>query len=291
MPRFLLPVAVLLAGTLLLAAGTLGDLRSWGGGLPNAISTVSDLLPFGRQASPSPPARSETVSERDQLRREVQDLRARIAQQKQDVAEAHAAADQTRRELTALREQRQREASTSPAPRVGMAREAATAAPVVPDPEAQTPGGPATVPVVPAAEGPAPNPAASAAGGPADPGAHAIPASERPATPARLPATNRTPAVRHLMEARTALTSGRRARARWLLGLTRNQMAHGLPTPPGDAAGNLPATQVRYAINLLNRGDSDGALRAINEALAASDPEKPDVARQNYRASGEPGAH
>jgi hypothetical protein len=251
MSRFLLPTAGMIAAMLVLIAGTFDDLPSWRRTFPAAMSSV---LHGDEAESPATSSRPAVTAAPDDVRRQVQDLQAQIAQDAHDVAALRATADQTRRELASLRDQRQREQS---------ALASRQADPPTPAPVA-----------VQAATGNAAQ-AASATG-------LARSSSGAPEASSQQQSAPRPLVARRLAEAHTALAAGRVARARWLLRLARNQMGVQPATTgqPDAAAGNSIASRIAEAIDLADRGDSDAALRVIDQMSPRSD-----AAHQNYRAT------
>jgi hypothetical protein len=251
MSRFLLPAAGMIAAMLVLIAGTFDDLPSWRRTFP---ATMSSVLHGDETGSPATSSHPAVAGAPDEVRRQVRDLQAQIAEDARDVAALRATADQTRRELASLRDQRQREQS---------ALASRQADPPTPAPVA-----------VQAATGNAAQ-AASATG-------LARSSSGAPEASSQQQSAPRPLVARRLAEAHTALAAGRVARARWLLRLARNQMGVQPATTgqPDAAAGNSIASRIAEAIDLADRGDSDAALRVIDQMSPRSD-----AAHQNYRAT------
>jgi hypothetical protein len=251
MLRFLLPAAGVIAAMLVLVAGTFDDLPSWRWTSPAAIHSP----PHGDEAGvPAPSSRTDVASAPDEVRRQVQDLQSQVAKETREVAALRAIADQTRQELASLRDQRPHEQSALAPRQVDPPTPAAAHTQAVVGNGAQAAN--------------AIGPARSSVGAP-----EATSQQQPPPRPL---------VARRLAEARTALAAGRVARARWLLRLARSQVGvQPATTGQSDAtAGNSIASRITEAIDLADRGDSDGALRVIDQMPPASD-----ATRQNYRVT------
>jgi len=237
--RVFVPLFGLIA-MLALFAGAYGDLPSLREELPAAVSRLETAAEGKISGWRAQASSTETVTapDLDRGRRETQDLRKRVEDQGRELATLRASSEQTRQDLAALREQHQRDqaaldqltAMRNAARTAADDRQAGTRSPV--------------------------------AGSSHDVMGQPDSASSD---------MKQTPAVRNLLAARTALASGRGPKARRLLGVARAQMAVRASAETSNAApGNAPATRVTYAISLLDRGDSGGALQAIDQALTES---------------------
>ncbi len=238
--RILVPLFGLIA-MLALFAGAYGDLPSLREELPVAVSRFETTAEGKISAWRAQASNTETVTAPDPARgqSETQDLRKRIEDQGRELATLRASSEQTRQDLAALREQHQRDqvaldqltAMRNAARTAADARQAATRGPVAGSSSHDVAGQPDSV------------------------------GSE----------VKQPPAVRNLLAARTALASGRGPKARRLLGVARAQMAVPVAAETSEVgSANAPATRVTYAISLLDRGDSGGALEAIDQALTES---------------------
>ena len=240
-------------------------------------------------SSPAPVPTPASASDLDPVRHQIQDLHARISQESDDLTALRATAEQTRQELAALREQRLREqAELDQANRLRRAMaDVAAASPPRADRPAEPPDD--QTPPRPAARVTASPPAAANEAKP--PRQASLPPRPVPDA-ADEPAAKPSPDAQRLIEARAALVAGRGDQARRLLSLARAQMTARSASAgaPDATTASQPATQVGYAIGMLNRGDSEGALRAIDLALTATDGTMRDAARRNYRTPPDQGA-
>jgi hypothetical protein len=272
MTRFIWPAAGMVAAMIVLFAGAFGDLGTWRREWPAIIARTGETPAPGVQTSPPVPGQPESVPGQDNpgqdnqvLQHQALDLRARIAQETNDLAALHASADKERRELASIREQRQTERAALA--RTDASRHAADDYPPGANPVGAPPSPDrvASSSATQAAAPPEPVRAAPSAPGLAD-------TARGDANAASVATREHVLAARRLVAARAALASGRRARARALLSLTRSQMMHWPPASgqPDATAGSPPVTAVENATSLLNHGDRDGALRAIDQALAAA---------------------
>jgi hypothetical protein len=248
--RYLLPAVLLVSALLVLFAGALGDITSWPH-LQAMVMSVERPVDQPPPSKPKAPASTEMPAKpadsadqavrdaaalrdsRDELQTQVTSLQQDVAQQRQELASLHASEDQERRAIDALRKQRHDIESAS-------ARSAPTQqyrsadSPVI----QSTPSGSAT------------------------------------ATPRSDTTTSRqtivSPRVR-LMAARQALTEGHPEDARRMLALAQTEMVFQPVTPdqPDASGGNMPATEVGYAIRWLDLGNSEMAARQIDAVLAA----------------------
>ncbi len=245
MTRFTLPVLCLVAAVAVLMVGAFGGLPSWPAA---ARSDVHDAATGSARAAP--PVQPKTDAN-DAAEHKARDLRAKIDDEQRELAALTASADQARRDLAALREQRRNEQVAMAQNVAAPADDHPAIAPVAPDPDATAR-------------------AAAADSNPPPAKPDVAPAADQvEQRTAPVPAAQRQLAARRLEAARTALTAGRRVRARWLLSLARSQMAQ-WPSAPDRPDAASPATTVQNAIGLINRGDRDGAVRAIDQVLAAA---------------------
>jgi hypothetical protein len=269
MTRFTLPALGMIAAIAVLVAGAFGDLPSWRSEVPVIVAQTSSTI-AGARTSPNIPAQPETLPTQgnDLAQRQAQDLRAKIAQETQELGALRASAEQARRDLAALREQRQREQAALVT--TGTNQRAAdgppTSATLSPDRGSNQSSAATKAPVATSR----------------DTSAQANVPSQMTASPEPVAAQQRLLATRRLRAARTALTTGHRGRARWLLSVTRSQMAQSPSTfvQPGSATVGSPEKTVEDAIGLLNRGDRDGAVRAIDQVLAAAGGDTGEPARR-----------
>jgi hypothetical protein len=285
MPRFLLPAAGMIAAFLVLIAGTFDDLPEWRRNLPVALPSFEHFTHSPTAPAAATPSATAVDPRPDDVRRQVQDLLAQVDQEARDLATLRATADQTRWELASLREQRQRE-QASVSPRQAVASQDAGAPPSAASPDA----GAKAAEVASSGQDVARTTATAGAAAPGTATKAQKAAVEPNASPSRNPAPLRPLVVRRLNEARTAMTKGNDPRARWLLRLARNQIGTGpaRANRQDSDANNPPRALVTNAIAMLDHGDSEGALRTINEMLAREDSAQPDSARQNYRAAQSP---
>jgi len=250
MMRFMVPTLGLVAA-MVLFAGAYGDLPSWRRDMPELLAQIPRIsLPWSSTAevaaaSPAP----VTTPPREAASTQEADLKARVEQEAKNLALLQASAEQARRELDALHARREKEQAE-------LSRATDAAASAKP---------PATVQEAP----PAAEPAASVAA--------PAPATSMPETAAIAP-RQRQLASQRLTAARVALQSGRTARARWLLNLTRAQVNHW--HLPASAAGDTPETHIGSALEGLARGDTSAAVRSIEQALAGIGGDTPRPAEQ-----------
>jgi TolA-binding protein len=242
MLRFLLPALLMVGALVALFAGALGDWQGLSDSWDRLHTVVANLAP-DRPAVPAAPAPSSppaAVSQAppasngdaqqtaaDTLRKQVAGLQAQVAQRTQELASLHTDTDQARQELETLRLQQQMQAALN-ARHQDQIRQAETRA------RRQH-------------RNPVPAPPAFAS---AQPGLV-------------------VPPLTQLMAAREVLASGRPQDARNLLATAETQMVFQPVTPdqPDTMGGNRAATAVREAIHLVDTGDIDQAIQALNRAI------------------------
>jgi hypothetical protein len=288
MYRFLLPAFVMISAIVVLLAGALGGVPSlpdlkgqWAAyftspapehTIPPAdgnthVASVAPPKPAASVSPPTPTAPDDQASQRpaaDTLHRQAAALQSQIAQRSRELASLNDSADQARRELDALHQQKQAE---EVAVSQLQARQKQTAA-VVPQ---ETPGRPQ----------PAPQSAPARSGNPPVQAAQvrprvtaqysrrqAQPVSAAPRQVASQPEQTQTPRD-DLVNARELLVSGRAADARQMLVLAQAQSELRPVTPdqPFATGGSVTATRISDAIRYLDRGNARYALRAINMAM------------------------
>lgn len=269
MTRFMWPALAMMAAIIVLFAGAFADLPGWRRERPANVAPVLAQGEFDlrRPAAAGPSAATESGLDNTELQHQARDLQARIGRETQELASLRAATDQARRELALVRAQREPEQG----PSGGADRQTAVGDPVVvapaPADDSATPTGDPT-----AAR--ATHPPITSASRPVDaPGTiRQIDTWHVVANMSSVSRQERHVAVRRLAAARTALTSGREVRARWLLNLARSQMLRWPTTeaPSNGSAGDPPATAVEIAINQLDRGDHAAAGRTIDQVMAVT---------------------
>jgi hypothetical protein len=266
-PRFLWPAAGMMAAMLILIAGAFDDVPSWWHGWPPTITPVTGGVPAIVDTVERPQPETAPAPDDALLRQRDHDLRARIAEETQDLSDLRAAAEQARRDLDAVRERPAHEPVVAsqtaiddiPPPRVvaSMTDDRASAA-------SAARSGAAT--------------SAPEAAKPDEAGYLATASHVAPA-PGSATAPEQRDATRRLTLARAALAVGRRARARWLLSLVRSHLT------PETEAGTPFADQIDDAISFIERGDREAALQTIDQLLAAvsrPDAGHPTVAEFQY---------
>ena len=259
MTRFTLPALGMFAAIAILFAGAFADLPTWQRNTPAIVARTSDVLVATGLTTPHD--RSQTVPANDlapgnPAQPQVREPRATIATETRELETLRMSVEEVRRDLAALREQRERE-------QAALARIETVQIPM-------RQAGPPTANPSPVTDSLA-SVATKAGGRPrrdrSGPDGHRFEHRNRhgPVAP-----DQRLLAARRLEAARTALAAGRRGRARWLLSITRTQMAQWSSAvgQPGTAAAEPPSKGLETAIDLLNRGDRDGAVRAIDQILA-----------------------
>jgi len=309
--RFPLAVTGLLSMAALVA-GALGDLPTWRRDLLETLSRVTSMLPadaekiFRATPASSPPAIGPSqAQEDDQAARRLRELRERIAPDTATLVDLREETDKARRELSALREQRLREQAALDQ----MKQQAGGGGQDVGHPYNRTPPPDA----VPSTTGMPTSNSGVTAPGSTPSGSRASPAGTSPSGAPQGPAIGshgseadpkpgprseeklKSPIAKHLLAARTALAARQNAQARRLLNLAKREMKHPPATHEAQTAGGEPMRDVEFAISMLDRGDADAALRAVDQALTVSDDatQRPGGDRPGDNRSGESllGAH
>jgi TolA-binding protein len=243
MLRFLLPAFLMVGALVALFAGALGDWQGLSDSWDRLHTAVASRVPERPAAavvpaqptavSPSAPAPGGDAQQAatDTLRRQVAGLQAQVAQRTQELASLHADTDQARQALETLRQQQQTEAALN-ARREEQARQVEARAQARRQRRNAVPAPPAF-----ASAQPGPGPV--------------------------------VPPWTQLIAAREVLASGRTQDARTLLATAETQMVFQPVTPdqPETVGGNRAATAVGEAIRLVDSGDIDQAIQAINRVI------------------------
>jgi TolA-binding protein len=246
MLRFLLPALLMVGALVALFAGALGDWQglsdSWDRWHTLVANLASDrpVIPAAPAPAPAPPPAPAAVTQvppasngdarqtaADTLRQQVAGLQAQVAQRTQQLASLHADTDQARQELETLRLQQQMQAALNTRHQAQVRQAEARA-------RRQHRN---TVPA---------------------------PPSFASAQPGLV-----VPPLTQLIAAREVLASGRPQDARNLLATAETKMVFQPITPdqPDTMGGNRAATAVQEAIHLVDTGDIDQAIQAINRAI------------------------
>jgi hypothetical protein len=252
MLRFLLPAFLMVGALVALFAGAFGDWQglseSWdrwhavvasmGHNQPAAAAPPAPPLSVVQSAAA--PAGDVQQDAADSLRQQVAGLQAQLTQRTQELASLHADTDHAREELETLRLQQQMQAALD-ARRQDQARQAEARAQARRQHRNAVPAPPAY---------------ASAEPGPA------------------------VPPWTQLMAAREILARGRTQDARNLLATAETQMVFQpvAPDQPDTMGGNRAATAVGEAIRLVDAGDIEQAIQAINRAI--------DITRSQNQGAG-----
>ena len=203
MTRFTLPALGMVAAVAILVAGAFADLPTWRRNAPAIAERSSDTLTAADLTTPhdrSQPVATSPLAD-DCNQRQARDFQATIAQETGELAVLRTSMEEMRRDLAALRQQREQDqaalARTEAAQSASNAQSIAAARPSAP---AVATTAALTTPAV-------------ATGVGQDAAASSDVRTGKPVAP-----DQRRLAATRLEAARAALTAGRRARARWLPG-------------------------------------------------------------------------